>query len=1557
MTKDSFVTQSVISPQELTGKTEDSWSLVEKSAKLDANLPNYPVPSFRKIANAVLRDAGNRMDRDSLEKLTRALRSLDDPLHDLFSRAATELCAADAGRNWATTRFKRFLLSLRTPLSDNSLCMTLNSSAVEQVSATAILLRGLAETYVNSATTEVVGSNGAGKRFETAQLSEMFATSRIPGAKVDELKTYPKSNHVVLWANGRAFRIDILTSSRGPIGLSTLASQVRKVITIAQHSKSEINVASLSTLLTRDQWALARDTYLSGNKMAMEWIESAITTVALHSCQPSRREERMRLARADTRDVYSDKTLGFSVFEDGSIAARMEHAVADGGFLALFLQVLSGHMSNLSSTIIDAPEFSLPSELQLSEVKGFGKINVSSAFPKIREIFVIHQNPDVLDLLRSTRMLNITVQLAFQAALFAVFKDTTMLISEPTSVRSFCNGRCDPNYILTKESVALARALQNDAPPEELFPLVVASMIVYQGLMRETKEGAAIGPGIGVLRNVLEKFPDSEEKSVIMETLSTYQSPPVFFTGVPLTPFIDAVEAFVFAPNQLAFTYTGGTDRLIFSVGASGFFAGGINDLQAVFEKCLLSMGTIVTAMASVESMYPSKSLQILGDYAASKDKLIEHGAVAIHAGAGEEFGLAPHERQLVEFVLSIVTFVGLQDVAAGHSAVDVAQSCVVALENCVFFNAGKGAVFNNDDTHELEASIVDGTSGECGAVAVLKTIKNPILAARAVKDQAEHPFLTGSAADEFAAAWGCATVPNAYFSSYGRRAQLAAVRRETLTNLHPQTVGATILDRWGNLAVASSTGGVVNKQAGRVGDTAVVGAGVFADQEVAVACSGQGDAFLRKSIASKIAFQRELNNMQHILDDLTHQTGATGAAVMVDRTGQIRIAQTSGAFFVAAGEKGKAAWAKVLVPPEENMPVFFENEFVSARLSSQPTTPGDSLLHLKSGTLDSMNRFDFADTLLATKKASIILKAGMEVERIALVATGNDELRLIPLHGVSPTWKSVKFLGGEFNESFPGYIHSKNGPKQSAKALDTLRHTITAKRLPAMSYKFIGEIDDDNLFARIVRGEVEQWRIWESATHVAFLTPFPNTAGYTVLVPRKHLDSNILSLSDTDFYDLASAIHEVSSLLKASLGVNRVGVIFEGMEIDYAHAKLIPIIEHGPVKARNTAERFSETYLGYVSSKPGPSVPTRALQKTQEAISKVSDVRVIRPPSTWWEPSTHCVQALKSPWYQGIYQIHNTLFHDTVKYFSQEVGYEYAITPVTTDCISSPMGLGSDSSPVTIDLMGQSTYLADSMQFTLEYLLRFNKTVPGVYYIAPSFRGEDPDSTHLNQFFHVECELRGTLEDAMKTAESYIYSLTKAYDQKHSPLIKEIAGTTAHIEAMLSSFNPAKGFPQVSLDDAIAEMPDTSCWEYAEASDHSLGRKLTRYGERILIARYGGFVWLTEMDHLSVPFYQAYVDGTDKSKAKAADLLMGLGETLGLGERHETAMQAAEALDHHTVPIESYRWYLDIRDVLPLKTSGWGMGSERYLCWLLRHDDVRDMHLIPRLKGARFLP
>ncbi|KAG5832533.1 hypothetical protein ANANG_G00292160 [Anguilla anguilla] len=378
---------------------------------------------------------------------------------------------------------------------------------------------------------------------------------------------------------------------------------------------------------------------------------------------------------------------------------------------------------------------------------------------------------------------------------------------------------------------------------------------------------------------------------------------------------------------------------------------------------------------------------------------------------------------------------------------------------------------------------------------------------------------------------------------------------------------------------------------------------------------------------------------------------------------------------------------------------------------------------------------------------------------------------------------------------------------------------------------------------------------------------------------------------------------------------------------------------------------QFCPTYPGYISSVNGPSASPEKLREMQTKITQC------KPPHSWKSPQDHAALAMKSQWYRNLFQIQNTLFHETVEYFHNICRYAYALTPLTTDTISSPMGLGSDSEPVYVNVMGQNVYLADSMQFVLEYFLRFQEDLPGTYYVSPSFRGEDPDATHLNQFYHVECELLGDMDAAIKVAEGYVAHITRALLKMHSSIILNSAGTLSHVEGLLKKLDNQAPLPQVTLEQAITMMPSEDCFEWVQDGQPQFGRKLTRKGERVLIKKYGSAVWLTEMDHLGVPFYQAYVDGSGKQKAKAADLLLGLGETIGLGERHSTSEMVQEALRHHAVPEDSYKWYLDMRQIAPLLTSGWGMGTERYLCWLLKHDDVRDMHIIPRMKAKKFMP
>lgn len=267
----------------------------------------------------------------------------------------------------------------------------------------------------------------------------------------------------------------------------------------------------------------------------------------------------------------------------------------------------------------------------------------------------------------------------------------------------------------------------------------------------------------------------------------------------------------------------------------------------------------------------------------------------------------------------------------------------------------------------------------------------------------------------------------------------------------------------------------------------------------------------------------------------------------------------------------------------------FFEDEHVDAFLSPTPSTPGEAIVSIKAGTLSSLSNDQFVSVLLSTKSVAAIVKAATKAQRVSLATTADRDIRLVPLHGVEAEWKPTNDPQLEYYDSYPGYISSRSGPKLSNDILDIAQQGITQGKPVAMDLTCHADSKTtNNLFAKIIRGELEQWRVWESDSHIAFLTPFGNTCGKTVLVPRKHLDSDILSLPDEDFSDLVGSVWDAIQLIVGSdLGAERVGLIFEGMEVDWAHAKLIPICADD---GREPPEQpFTETYLGSVSSQPGP--------------------------------------------------------------------------------------------------------------------------------------------------------------------------------------------------------------------------------------------------------------------------------------------------------------------------------------------------------------------------------
>lgn len=234
--------------------------------------------------------------------------------------------------------------------------------------------------------------------------------------------------------------------------------------------------------------------------------------------------------------------------------------------------------------------------------------------------------------------------------------------------------------------------------------------------------------------------------------------------------------------------------------------------------------------------------------------------SLAIHGGAGtlDPKAMTPEKRAAYEADLQRALDAGSKILAEGGAAMDAIKAAIVIMEDSPLFNAGKGAVFTWDGTNELDASIMDGRDRSAGAVAGVKTVKNPILLADTVRTQSEHVFLVGAGAETFAASKGFAVTPPEYFATEARREALERLKAEKLSALDVDhkfgTVGAVALDQSGNMAAGTSTGGLTGKRWGRVGDAPMIGAGTYADNRAcAVSATGWGEYFIRVGVAHEI--------------------------------------------------------------------------------------------------------------------------------------------------------------------------------------------------------------------------------------------------------------------------------------------------------------------------------------------------------------------------------------------------------------------------------------------------------------------------------------------------------------------------------------------------------------------------------------------------------------------------------------------------------------------------------------------------------------------------------
>jgi beta-aspartyl-peptidase (threonine type) len=289
--------------------------------------------------------------------------------------------------------------------------------------------------------------------------------------------------------------------------------------------------------------------------------------------------------------------------------------------------------------------------------------------------------------------------------------------------------------------------------------------------------------------------------------------------------------------------------------------------------------------------------------------------ALAIHGGAGviERDQLSAVEEASIRADLDAALEAGRSILANGGSALDAVEAAVVALEESPRFNAGKGSVYNADGKHELDASIMEGQTRRAGAVAGVETIRNPVRLARAVMEQSPHVMMIGAGAERFADTQPqIERVANHWFDTGTRRAQLdqeqARERTETgeesLRGKYFGTVGAVALDSQGNLAAATSTGGMTNKRYGRVGDSPLIGAGTWADERCAVSGTGWGEFFIRNAVAHDIAARMAYGGAtlvtaaEAVILQRVPELGGDGGAIAVDRDGNIAMPfSTSGMY------------------------------------------------------------------------------------------------------------------------------------------------------------------------------------------------------------------------------------------------------------------------------------------------------------------------------------------------------------------------------------------------------------------------------------------------------------------------------------------------------------------------------------------------------------------------------------------------------------------------------------------------------------------------------------
>ncbi len=367
-----------------------------------------------------------------------------------------------------------------------------------------------------------------------------------------------------------------------------------------------------------------------------------------------------------------------------------------------------------------------------------------------------------------------------------------------------------------------------------------------------------------------------------------------------------------------------------------------------------------------------------------------------------------------------------------------------------------------------------------------------------------------------------------------------------------------------------------------------------------------------------------------------------------------------------------------------------------------------------------------------------------------------------------------------------------------------------------------------------------------------------------------------------------------------------------------------------------------------------------KIVKSDSDTFSRKIEKAKVLPPK--YDHRTYYKDLAKYEYYDALVFVRHYVKVASDKYFGELFGAKNVDLFMLTPSVSSPMGLGSDSEVVPVKFGNLHTFLVDSSQFGFEPLLFRN--YDKVYCYLPSIRGEEPDKRHLNQFFHCEAEIVGTLEDLTPIMEGYIRTLAETF-LAMEPIVSRMSVDYVKTKESLQKISKSKSFDRISFETAFEKLSsDKNLEKFTKKTD--FGRDISSDGEISLALNETKDLplWIYGFDRDMVAFYQK-PDPKNPNRVINADLLFpplaenGFGgEILGSGERQDAPEELLESLRRQGVGSKPYIWYIDLRYQPGYRTtSGFGLGVERFIAWALGYESIQNVALYPRLKNVETIP